>query len=79
MSVNKPIVFPNVKPGPDRRHVHAVGSLYRFIIVVVLDFVRRVDVVAVIHEMHAVERHMLATPRFGARKTTMWRASLALI
>jgi hypothetical protein len=32
VSVDKPLAFPKVEPGPDERHIHAAGSGYRFLI-----------------------------------------------
>jgi len=55
--VDKPIVVPNVKPGPNARDIHALGNRDRFLIVVMFHVFRRIDVVAMIHEMHPVERH----------------------
>ena len=57
VSVNKPLVVPNIKPGADARNVHAVSGLYHFVVPVMLDVVRRVDVVAMIHEMYAIQNH----------------------
>ena len=57
MPVDKPIVVSNVKPGPNARDIHALGNRDRFLIVVMFHVFRRIDVVAMIHEMHPVERH----------------------
>ena len=84
VSVDKTLTFPEVKPGPDERHIHAVGSLYRILVGVMLYLMCRVDIAAVIHEMHTVESHKARSSsvsvqvqgaaflvRFRARVTTL--------
>ena len=48
--MDKTLTFPEVEPGPDERHIHAVGSLYRILVGVMLYLMCRVDIVAVIHQ-----------------------------
>jgi hypothetical protein len=57
VSVDKPLAFPKVEPGPDEWHVHAAGSRYRFLVGIMLYFVCRVDVATMIQEMDPIECH----------------------
>jgi hypothetical protein len=57
VSVDKPLAFPKVEPGPDERHIHAAGSGYRFLIGLMLYFICRVDVATMIHEMDPIKSH----------------------
>ena len=55
--VNEPLIVPDIKTGPDAGNIQTMSSLDRFIIGIVLNMLGRVDVAAMIHEMHAIEWH----------------------
>ena len=55
--MDEALVIPQIKPGADARDIHAVGSLDGAFVVVILKIFRRIDVVAVVDKMQAVESH----------------------
>jgi len=54
--VNEPLILP-IKTGPDAGNIQTMSGLDRFIIRIVLDVLSRVDVAAMIHEMHPIDWH----------------------
>ena len=55
--VNEPLILPDIKTGPDAGNIQTMSGLDRFIIGIVLDVLSRVDVAAMVHEMHAIDWH----------------------
>jgi hypothetical protein len=65
--MNQPLVIPNLETGTEiREHIQAMCSLYRRLIAVMLDVMRRIDVVPVIEEMHAIQSHLSCLTLEGA-------------
>ena len=61
--MNQPLVIPNLETGTEiREHIQAMCSL----IAVMLDMMRRIDVVPVIEEMHAIQSHLPCLTLEGA-------------
>ena len=66
--MNQPLVIPNLETGTEiREHIQPMCSLYRRLIAVMLDVMRRIDVVPVIEEMHAIQSHLPCLTRWRAQ------------
>jgi hypothetical protein len=58
MPMDEPFVVPNIKTPDMGQHIQPMCSLYRRVVVIALDVVRRVDVLAMIEKVDAVEGHV---------------------
>jgi hypothetical protein len=56
--MNQAVVFPDLKAGADRWTVDSLDRGYGFVIRLVFDALRQIDVVAMIEKMNVIFRHL---------------------